>query len=76
MNEFQDFTHRDYRHDHVANPTKKGIHYNEFYSPQKLGSMLFKLASRKMKTGNKPAGKGTSKLPAGKPATAIAHGRK
>lgn len=68
---FSDFTHRDYRPDHVADPTPKGVPYNEFFSPQKLGSMLFKVAAKKMKFGNRPVGKG--KLPAGK---GITHGRK
>jgi hypothetical protein len=65
-----DFTHRDYRPDHVSIPTPKGVPYNEFFSPQKLGSMLFKMAAKKMKFGtNRPKGK----APAGK---GIVHGRK
>ena len=70
--EFSDFTHRPYHANHVPNPSTKGIPYNEFFSPQKLGSMLFKIAAKKLKFGNRPAGKG--KLPAGK--TVMTHGKR
>ncbi len=70
--EYSDFTHRTFAPNHPPNPSVKGIHYNEFYTPQKLGSLLFKVAAKKLKFGNRRASKG--KLPAGK--TVIAHGRK
>jgi hypothetical protein len=68
---FWDFTHRTYRPDHESIPTPKGVPYNEFFSPQKLGSMLFKIAAKKLKFGNRPA---KGKLPAGK--GIVTHGRK
>ena len=76
--QFSDFTHRDYRPDHVGNPTPKGIPYPILMSPQKAASTLNKVAakSRMMAKGK---GKIAAKPTAGKAAgrTVIAsHGRK
>ena len=70
--EYSDFTHRKFAPRHEPNPSKKGIPYNEFYTPQKLGSLLFKVAAKKLAIGNRRASKG--KLPAGK--GTVTHGRK
>jgi hypothetical protein len=70
--EFSDFTHRDYRPDHVANPTPRGIPYDPFMSPQQAGRILVKVArkSRNMVKGRRVGGgKATVK-------TGTAHGRK
>jgi hypothetical protein len=44
--EFSDFTHRDYRPDHQPNPTKSGVPYDPFMSPQKAGRLLIKVAAK------------------------------
>lgn len=53
-----DFTHRDYRPDHQPNPTRRGIAYDPFMSPQKAGSLLCKVA---FKSKFKPGAKAKSK---------------
>lgn len=72
--QFSDFTHRDYRPDHVGNPTPKGIPYPILMSPQKAAGLLNKVAfkSRAMARGK---GKVAAR-PAAKPATTVSHGRK
>jgi hypothetical protein len=53
--EFRDFTWRDYRPDHQADPTPKGIPLEAFgMTPQKAGGLLCK-AARKSKGGKSTA---------------------
>lgn len=44
--EFSDFTHRDMRPDHLPNPTKRGVAYDPFMTPQKAGRLLIKVAAK------------------------------
>ena len=67
--EFSDFTHRDYRPDHVANPTPKGIPYPIGMSPSKAASLLNKVAAK-----SRMAPRGRTAKPTAKPT--ISHGRK
>lgn len=71
--EFSDFTHRDYRPNHVANPTRPGVPYDAFMSPQKAGSLLCKVA-RKSRGALKGRRGKVGKTSTAKPT--ISHGRK
>jgi hypothetical protein len=46
LENFKDFTHRDYRPNHVGDPTPKGVPYPIGMSPQKAGKLLIKVAAK------------------------------